>query len=76
MSGQGGFPFRECGATNEPETCIWCGRKLRGKKTWLFERYGKLGDYADGYFCTLRCGYDFGLTLATKGERLRPKVSR
>jgi|SRR5215467_8724030 len=25
--------FRDFGATNEPHTCLWCGRKLRRKQT-------------------------------------------
>lgn len=39
-------------ASNAPGTCLWCGRKLR--KTWKFQRYGKLGAYADGFFAVCR----------------------
>jgi hypothetical protein len=126
------YPFA---ATNEPETCKWCGRKLRWKthsvdvpdmsqeKTptfcpsvmnpeawkvgkggpmaaevcgseiltpdgdgWLCEHghrihayrkrvgrkrfYKKAGDYGDGHFCGLRCGYMFGVRLADLGSNL------
>ena len=29
-----------------------------------------LGDYGDGHFCGLRCGYRFGVRLANLGSRL------
>lgn len=32
----------------------------------------KLGDYGDGHFCGLRCGYDFGLWFANNGNKLTP----
>lgn len=76
------------GATNQPGTCLFCGRKLRcgtreakpgeeGNPTW--KSYGgnyatvrneMPGSYADGKFCGLRCGYQFGLRLAQLGRRL------
>ena len=31
--------------------CWWCGERLRN---------GGMGDYGDGFFCGLRCGYQFG----------------
>lgn len=58
--------FYHFGATNEKGTCCWCGRKLRrqrfGKKDW--------GDYGDGFFCGLRCGYQFAVMHAELGHRL------
>jgi hypothetical protein len=30
-----------------------------------------LGDYGDGHFCGLRCGYRFGVRLANLGSRLK-----
>ena len=33
-----------------------------------------LGDYQDGHFCGLRCGYEFGVDLANKGRRLVPAL--
>lgn len=32
-----------------------------------------LGDYRDGHFCGLRCGYDFGLWYADRGHVLKVK---
>lgn len=86
--------FRAFGATGEPDTCIWCGRKLRrqGSKDYVSDGQGsykkddkgnfikvqayraeKLGDYEDGFFCGLRCGYEFGKAMAELGERLKAK---
>lgn len=93
---------RDFGATNTPDTCLWCGRKLR---VFLLDRaarspvshlyteatqekdrkreqerqervtaHGKRrGDYGDGFFCGLRCAYQFAVTLAKHGRRLQPK---
>jgi len=30
------------------------------------------GDYEDGFFCGLRCGYDFAKAAANNGYRLKP----
>jgi hypothetical protein len=35
-------------------------------------RYSKPGDYGDGHFCGLRCGYMFGVEIADQGTRMRP----
>lgn len=35
-----------------------------------------LGDYGDGHFCGLRCGYRFGVRLAQLGSRLQPVKAR
>jgi hypothetical protein len=32
--------------------------------------YGKGGDYGDGFFCGLRCAYQFAVRLAELGRRL------
>lgn len=76
------YPF---GATNKPGTCKWCGRKLRrplqafdtqdrfipkGQRTTPV--YSKPGDYGDGHFCGLRCGYQFGRTMADGGRQFKP----
>jgi len=61
--------------TNEPGTCLYCGAKLRAPT------YGKPGDgegvalgaYMDNAFCTLRCGYRFGVTAAQLKFRLMPR---
>lgn len=38
-------------------------------------KYGEpeYGDYRDGHFCGLRCGYDFALWFAEHGNVLKPK---
>ena len=111
------------GATGKPETCLWCGRKLRrlyntkkervpyapkkstccGAEFYVDERdsglgsgrrcktcgcldfgfrykvvektpvYEKSGGYGDGYFCGLRCGFQFGRRFAELGRRLQGK---
>ena len=62
--------FREYGATNAPHTCVWCGRKLRRR---LDNPTGRqYGDYGDGLFCGLRCGFDFALRVARLGHRFEP----
>lgn len=56
--------------TNEPGTCLWCGRKLpKSTNTFEPERRGRFGDNA---FCGIQCGYEFGLTFAISGARLKP----
>ena len=94
--------WRPFGATNAPDTCLWCGNKLRHKVTeshyeeirvevpeelrWdpavthrkqsksvADKRAEKGGDYQDGFFCGLRCGYQFGERLAQLGRRLNPR---
>ena len=80
--------WRPFGASNQPDTCLWCGNKLRqqykwtepprdlpwgDRKQWLKDNqipYEKKGDYHDGFFCGLRCGYSFGERLAQLGRRL------
>lgn len=55
-------------------TCLWCGRKLRRYRHRDAEHNkgtGKeWGDYGDGHFCGLNCGYMFGRRLADLGKRL------
>lgn len=54
--------------SDEPDTCLWCGRKLRLDK---YNKPGsKLGPYADGFFDTMRYAYQFACALAEKGRRL------
>lgn len=112
----------DCAPSNEPGSCLYCGRRLRLKcntesepsgeygppdwtccegETWEpregsgFEcsfcgntaigrpRYrvvsrtpafagGAAGDYGDNAFCGLRCGYAFGVAMASLGRRLQP----
>ena len=80
--------FNEFGHVNEPGCCIWCGRKLRKKfdsepidptnpvRGYRKLKTFKLGDYRDGFFCGLRCGYKFAVRLAQLGQRLQPVRSK
>jgi hypothetical protein len=77
----------EFGATNEPNTCLWCGRQLYRNSTWESVRVetkhgyrGKTvgtlterrGFEGNGFFCTRRCGEAFGIAMAHNGRRLQP----
>lgn len=53
--------IRPFNASNEPGTCLWCGRKLR-----------QGGYFARGFFCTASCGFRFACRLAELGRRLAP----
>jgi hypothetical protein len=37
------------------------------------EQGPRRGDYGDGFFCGLRCAYEFAVALAQHGRRLQPK---
>ena len=71
--------WRDCGATGHAGTCLWCGSKLRAYR-WRDSSHAKKdaqgnalrGGYNDGFFCGLRCGYEFGVTLAKHGRRVEP----
>lgn len=119
--------MRPFGATNKPNTCLWCGKKLvfeykteweqTNRKPRECGRYITSGYYDvercgdrdiswdekenvwrcskghvvnfirraisrekrsdkpghHGLFCTLSCGYLFGVALAQQGRRLEPK---
>lgn len=53
--------------TNTEGTCLYCGAKLRPAK---HRDDGRLGAYADNAFCTMRCGYAFGVAAASNAFRL------
>lgn len=77
---------RSCGSTNIQWTsgivgqrgaccCGDCGvyidtrrRKMVSRK----KRYPKPGDYGDGHFCGLRCGYQFGVAMGDAGRKFAP----
>jgi len=42
-------------------------------KTIIDERDTIGGDYRDGFFCGLRCGYEFGVRMAQLDKRLKMK---
>lgn len=77
--------WRTWDPSNEQNTCLWCGRPLRFQRD-VFDAAGQLiadrnqrpkhkkgGDYSDGFFCGLRCGYQFGVEMAKFGRRLQPR---
>jgi hypothetical protein len=55
--------------TNEPGTCLWCGNKLKRAP----HRPDALGPYADNSFCSMQCGYEFGITAVVLHFRLEPR---
>lgn len=65
---------KQINRTNEHGTCLYCGTKLRAYKyPEHFSNPDRRGDYGDNAFCGLRCGYQFGLTMAVLGKRLVPR---
>ncbi len=60
------FRCRECGVGGQ------CGAAKR-RVVNRVPRYELPGDYGDGHFCGLRCGYQFGVALANAGHRQRMK---
>lgn len=77
--------FAAHGDPEQDGNCRWCGRTLVckydehwNKATGRFDkstrrRADKPGSYRDGHFCSLRCGYQFGVRLADHGRRLAVK---
>lgn len=66
------FHFRkEVKRTNLPDTCLWCGKRLRTAR--FAQPDARKGDYQDGAFCGLRCGYMFGVWAAKLGFRLEKR---
>lgn len=74
-------------ATNEPNTCLWCGEPLYRNSTWTSvktetqhgfrsEKTKETTEYrgweGNGFFCTLRCGEAFGIAMARLGKRFEP----
>lgn len=63
--------WRPYNPSNKPETCRWCGERLRRHRQFdpkipsqMMPFYEKSGDYHDGFFCGLRCGYRYGVRMA------------
>jgi hypothetical protein len=93
--------MREGNPSNKPNTCLWCGRRLRAASTERGLQYsgtrinrvlpesarqsaiqerkeyhqkykGRMG--VDGaFFCSINCGFCFGVNAARNGFRLNPK---
>lgn len=57
------FTEKDFNASNHDETCLWCGCELDRKN-----------DYREnGFFCSLRCGFQFGYIQAINDLRLEPQ---
>ncbi len=58
-----------------PGHCIWCARKLRkaiSRGPFYDDRKAKpRGDYGEGLFCGLRCGYQYGVVAAAQAAETR-----
>lgn len=65
--------FAERGDPYPEGNCHWCGRKLRHNTDLEGNRAEKAGPYQDDNFCTLNCGYRFGVQMADNGHRLKIK---
>jgi hypothetical protein len=57
--------FAERGPVPTDGRCLWCGGPLR-KPPGLSD----VGYSGRGHFCTLGCGWHFGLWFARQGRRL------
>lgn len=77
--------YRKYDPSNKPDTCLWCGIRLEHKPIYRRNAAGRLlwpkrivgyrerGGYDENnLFCTLACGYQFGLAFAQAGQRLQP----
>lgn len=70
--------YAQHGDPHADGACMWCGKKLpvsrvhRLGEGWR-DAYPLRGNYADGAFCTMRCGYAFGVTAAVSGVRMRAR---
>jgi hypothetical protein len=66
--------------TNAEGDCLWCGKRLKPSRIHSstaadagLDGSRLFGAYADGRFCTMRCGYAFGVWAAHLGFRLAPR---
>lgn len=48
----------------------------RKREERVAEHGQRRGDYGDGFFCGLRCAYEFAVTFAKNGRRLQPKEAK
>ena len=70
----GAYYIGQFGDNNADGACLWCGRQLRVKvHPAIQEKFPLRGDYRDGAFCGLRCGYAFGIAAAIAGHRFTAK---
>jgi hypothetical protein len=67
--------FAKRGDPSKDGNCHSCGQRLRPPKPGLRIYMGQhRGAYGDDAFCSIRCGYAFGVRMAELGERLRLKT--
>jgi hypothetical protein len=59
------------GATNQPNTCRWCGQPLSVNKYHRKVSPDRSGYEGNKFFCRLSCGFLFGLWFAEHDYRLR-----
>jgi hypothetical protein len=75
MCGCGCTDFEKKGPDDRPWVCKECGGTHLGREGRTVKSrkkaYDKPGDYGDGHFCGLRCGYEFGKKMADFGRRLQ-----
>src|SRR5687767_186284 len=57
-----------------PAQVIESRPSVDGHVRFVTYQTGRFGYNGDDFFCSLRCGYVFGRTLADHGRRLEPKV--
>ncbi len=68
----GGTKFHKLPEGFECASCErWVASKHPTRVTSREYAYDKPGDYGDGHFCGLRCGYDFAVAMADSGERFK-----
>lgn len=68
--------FRPYGPSGQPDTCLWCGKKLHFHYIYDWSPSSlrpagrvapaKKGRYHDGYFCSIGCGYQYAVTILDK----------
>ncbi len=65
--------WRDYHASNEPGTCLWCGKPL---PYWIAGKpeHGR-GYGGTGHFCTVRCGFNFAERWAELGKRFTPAAN-
>lgn len=64
-------PTEQHPRTSNSGTCLWCGKQLRLAKSATLFKTSHRGAYGDNAFCTIRCGYCFGVAMAMNGDRLK-----
>ncbi len=73
----GGKEWKSPSVPDEGFECRGCDCEQFGRRKYKVKSrkpiYDKPGSYGDGYFCGLRCGFQFGVAFAGSGRRLEKK---